>query len=76
MVSKITNGIISSIAPMSLENLFKILPDVFVLKNLIVAFTTPENIRLCILFDALMQKYMNCIDLQRLVNIVTVTSPE
>jgi hypothetical protein len=40
--------------PISLENLFKILPDGFVLKNLIEVYTMFENILLCKFLEAVM----------------------
>lgn len=44
----------SSIAPISFENLFKIRPEGFVLKNLIVALVMLLNILPCSLVEALM----------------------
>lgn len=44
ITSKKTLGIYSSIIPRSLENLFKILPDGFVLKKRMEAFITLEKI--------------------------------
>ena len=51
-VSVMDCGSVSSMDPISFENLFKILPDGFVLKNLIVAFTMFANMLLCKFLDA------------------------
>lgn len=53
--SIIAAGSNSSMAPISLENLFKILPAGFVLKNLIVALVMLVNMLSWSFVDALMQ---------------------
>lgn len=70
------DGSSSSIAPISLENLFKILPDGFVLKNRIVALVMLSNILSCNLLEALMQLLKKAKDLTREIMIVAIVIPE
>lgn len=67
-VSIIVIGNISSTAPMSFENLFKILPCGLVLKNLIVAYTILSNMLLCRLVEAVIQYLKNDTDLVSVSN--------
>lgn len=73
IVSTIVIGKVSSTAPISLENLFRILPCGFVLKNFIVVKTILSNILLCSLVDAVMQYLKNAIDLDTVMTIVKTT---
>lgn len=56
---------------MSFENLLRILPGGFMLKNLIGAYTILSNIRLCSLMEATAQYLKKAIDLV----IATITVP-
>lgn len=66
----------SSTTPISFENLFKILPDEFELKNLIVAPIILLNIVLCILIEARMQMKKKENDRNNVIKIVTMVIPE
>lgn len=72
-VSTTVIGNVSSTAPISLENLFKILPGGLVLKNLMVAYTILSNILLWSLVDAIMQYLKKAIDLETVMVIVQPT---
>lgn len=65
----------SSIIPVSLENLFNIRPEGFLLKNLMQAVTTFENTKLCRYIDACKQKTKKYIDWARDIIIAATVNP-
>lgn len=66
----------SSIAPISLENRFKILPAELALKKCIVALTIFENMLLCRFLDAFIQSLKKVSDLIIVTNIMEAMSDE
>lgn len=69
-------GSSSSMAPISLENLFNILPELFVLKNLMVACVILVNMALCSLVEAFMQTMKKTKERMRVMMIVAPVIPE
>lgn len=76
IVPKIVSGKPSSIAPISLENLFSIRPEEFVWKNRIVVYTILSNILLCKFFEALMQLRMNVFEATSIKKTIIRVKPE
>ena len=62
-------GSSSSMAPMSFENLLRILPEGLVSKNRMVPRSIEENIELCRLMEDVMQFFINKIDRIIVINM-------
>ena len=62
-------GSSSSIAPISFENLLRILPEGFVSKNLMAPRRMEENMLLCSLIDDLIVTLTNMMDLISVMNM-------